>query len=312
MDYFKKALESRDAENAALELSSLPIQFNKVFINSNDPFTLFTTKRQVPQSDELFHEESKLNQKSILDVAGSTSMFYGGSFLRATSPTVSVFPSAHIVRLPNPPHLKRNLFEVLESRRSSRRYKIVGLTPKKLSAFLHFSAGVNALKKYNIGGKEMTQLFRAYPSGGGLYPIDLYLLFPKATANVERGLYFYNAYENTLSLVRKLNKAELKKAEIIFIPAINEAIDIPKAIIIIFLVGNMWKSKLKYGVRGYRYMLQESGHIAQNLNLVSEAMDFGSCDIGGFLDDSTNEFLGLDGVSEACLYVITVGGKHDN
>jgi SagB-type dehydrogenase family enzyme len=63
----------------------------------------------------------------------------------------------------------------------------------------------------------------------------------------------------------------------------------------------------KYGPRGYRYILFEAGHAAQNLCLVAAELGLGSLPLGGFLDSRLNAFLGLDGLAEAALYGVAVG-----
>ena len=41
---------------------------------------------------------------------------------------------------------------------------------------------------------------------------------------------------------------------------------------------------VRYGDRGYRYVLLEAGHVGQNLDLASSALGLGALDLGGFLD----------------------------
>ena len=67
--------------------------------------------------------------------------------------------------------------------------------------------------------------------------------------------------------------------------------------------------KVKYGERGYRFALLECGHIAQNLLLAAEAEGLAAVPIGGFVDDMINDLMGLDGVSEAVVYVVLAGSR---
>ena len=70
-----------------------------------------------------------------------------------------------------------------------------------------------------------------------------------------------------------------------------------------------WRSRFKYGQRGYRFALLEAGHLAQNVLLAAEALDLGAAPIGGFYDRQLAEFLEIDGVNEGPLYVIPIGSK---
>ena len=63
----------------------------------------------------------------------------------------------------------------------------------------------------------------------------------------------------------------------------------------------------KYGPRGYRYVLFEAGHAAQNASLLAGESGVASVCVGGFRDGRLNEYLGLDGRSEAALYVVGLG-----
>ena len=64
---------------------------------------------------------------------------------------------------------------------------------------------------------------------------------------------------------------------------------------------------MKYGERGYRFMLLEAGHIAQNALLAANALGLGACPFGGFIDDDLDRLLGIDGLDEVSLYLIGVG-----
>jgi SagB-type dehydrogenase family enzyme len=67
------------------------------------------------------------------------------------------------------------------------------------------------------------------------------------------------------------------------------------------------RSTFKYGPRGYRFVLLEAGHVAQNINLTASALKLGSLNLGGFIDRETDAFLHLDGVSHSTVYSIAVG-----
>ena len=54
------------------------------------------------------------------------------------------------------------------------------------------------------------------------------------------------------------------------------------ATILIFITALFERSTFKYQDRGYRYTLLEAGHVAQNLNLVANALGYGAVNIGGF------------------------------
>jgi SagB-type dehydrogenase family enzyme len=217
--------------------------------------------------------------------------------------TLHTYPSSKIIKLPKPRYRYINLFEVLKKRRSIRKYCNVQLSLSRLSTLLYFSIGVTSVKKYGVGNMKIWEVLRSWPSGGGLYPLDVYLI-PLNVRRLPLGVYFYNI-DHSLSLIRKIEtKNEIYS---LFDKKVLEIVDIDKSSLLLFIVGNFWRSKLKYGIRAYRYVLQESGHMAQNFYLVSTALKLGACAIGGFIDDKVNKTLEIDGINESCIYSLVIG-----
>jgi SagB-type dehydrogenase family enzyme len=79
--------------------------------------------------------------------------------------------------------------------------------------------------------------------------------------------------------------------------------------LIIFLAAVFWRTQNKYGQRGYRFVLQESGHIGQNIYLISEALNLKCCALGGFRmsDKQIENILAIDGVNESLVYTAVIG-----
>jgi SagB-type dehydrogenase family enzyme len=67
------------------------------------------------------------------------------------------------------------------------------------------------------------------------------------------------------------------------------------------------RSLWKYGDRGYRYLLLEAGHAAQNLNLAAVEAGLGCCNLGGFFDEELAGLLLVDTEEEMPLYAVAVG-----
>jgi SagB-type dehydrogenase family enzyme len=63
----------------------------------------------------------------------------------------------------------------------------------------------------------------------------------------------------------------------------------------------------KFGSRGWRYLFIEAGHICQNLYVAAVGLCLGVCAIGSYRDDDINCILGIDGASEFCIYIASVG-----
>jgi len=65
----------------------------------------------------------------------------------------------------------------------------------------------------------------------------------------------------------------------------------------------------KYGERGYRYVLLDAGHVAENIQLEATSLGLGSCAVGAFFDDELNELLGVNPEEEFALLAVAVGHR---
>jgi SagB-type dehydrogenase family enzyme len=147
----------------------------------------------------------------------------------------------------------------------------------------------------------VTQAYRASPSAGGLYPLEIYpVLFH--VAETEPGIYHYNVQEHTLESVRLGDhRGDL------WLYTIRQEL-VKQASFLFVITGIPARLLWKYRERGYRYVLIEAGHVAQNMYLVGSAIGVGICTIGGFLDDQLCQLMFLDGVQEFPVYIVA-GGK---
>ena len=82
-----------------------------------------------------------------------------------------------------------------------------------------------------------------------------------------------------------------------------------QASVVILISGVLTRTKLKYGERGYRYVLLDIGHLGQNLYLSCTAMELAVMTTCGFFDDEANKLLRIDGVDETVMYVAFIGKR---
>jgi SagB-type dehydrogenase family enzyme len=64
---------------------------------------------------------------------------------------------------------------------------------------------------------------------------------------------------------------------------------------------------LRYGARGYRYLLLEAGHCAQELLRAAQAIGLHSCPLGAFDDQALSALLRLDWSGEIPLFAVAIG-----
>jgi SagB-type dehydrogenase family enzyme len=263
---------------------------------------------------EVFHENTKLNvQPDIKD---------NRSFARYNAPryqylqsNVPEHPDRERIDLPKPRSLDVPLSDVLANRRTTREMTGDPLTLREISTVLQHTCGVTEKQEYKIEGMhelddETTDRYlRAYPSGGGLYPVRPYFLVPNAPEGLDRGVCYYVPEKHCLRVIKRDPELpERIEADGLF--AVSEkGADPADSGITLLLTARFWRSMAKYGPRAYRLILQESGHIVQNASLAAEALGFVSTPLGTYNDGPLNEYLDVNGVDEAVIYAVTVGRK---
>jgi SagB-type dehydrogenase family enzyme len=187
--------------------------------------------------------------------------------------------------------------QALLGRRSCRRFRRRTLPSERLAELLEGAYGGIGLAQYLPG---QTQLARPVPSAGGLYPLELYVA-TQDVADVPDGLHRYSVLYHGL--------ATLSSAACL--PSIGGLLldqhFVEDANVLVLLSAVLPRTLNKYGPRGYRYVLLEAGHCAQNLCLLAAEAGLGAICLGGFNDTRLNRFLGLDGRTEAVLYCVAIG-----
>jgi SagB-type dehydrogenase family enzyme len=241
---------------------------------------------------EWYHEASKVSPTQIgRQVAGAAR-------LEAT-PELQLSMTRAVRRLSLPQHALPqarqavfSLWQAIAERRSCRRFSDEPIDAGALAALLEAGYGVtHALDALPL---------RAVPSGGALYPLELYIAALRVEA-IGPGLYHFDPLRRSLAIVRD----QLSPDDVASLSTYPEIVCGSAAVI--FVAAVFGRTRFKYGVRGYRFALLEAGHLGQNVLLAATALGLGAVPLGGYYDRPTDEFLGLDGVNEATLYTLAVG-----
>jgi len=126
--------------------------------------------------------------------------------------------------------------------------------------------------------------FRAAPSAGALYPIDLFVVV--GNSDLEPGVYHYSYAEHSLEPLRKGDyRKQLREASLGQEWIENGALD--------FVITAVYdRTTVKYGDRGRdRYVPIEAGCVAENIYLQAEALNLGTVSVGAFNDDQVREVI---------------------
>jgi SagB-type dehydrogenase family enzyme len=184
------------------------------------------------------------------------------------------------------------LFQAIEARVSGRAPACRPFTMRELSALCRYGCGI-------VSEKEGAYR-RAHPSAGTRYPLEFYLaLF--TDGELPAGLYHYNIREHGLDVLwaRAFSAQEIGQ--------LFTYDWVQRASAAVFLTAVFERNQSKYGERGYRQTLIESGAVMQNLSLVPAALKRSCCAMDGVRDEEIERLLDIDGSNESVLCSLVLG-----
>jgi SagB-type dehydrogenase family enzyme len=211
-------------------------------------------------------------------------------------PPFKEIPEAETVRLPTPELPSTSFDKLIRARHSCRNFLPEPLALTALSTILH--AGYGIIDVQDMDGEFLE---RPVPSGGGLYPLELYVLVQRVEG-LAGGAWHYVPLGHRLERVHEHSLPPVLSSEMFLGQAY--LIDCSAIVVITSVVQ---RSLWKYEDRGYRYIMLEAGHVAQNVNLCASAMDLASLNLGGFFDRDVLGLLRVDPDTEIALYGIALG-----
>lgn len=257
--------------------------------------------RNIFNLSEIFHEATKLNSvnQAILGKR-IMSVIRDDTFKESAPLSYKTYTSADRILLPRIglPETELSYDEILRKRRSVRNFTNTPIQIKQISKILLQSYGITDF--FTAGHGKNMQMLRSAPSGGSLFPIEIYVV-PINVVGLEEGLYHYNVKLHALELLKK-GSQKLK------IPEITSFADIIlDSGFLILMTSVFYRTVYKYGERGYRFVHLDAGHLAQNIYLCATSLNLGAVALGGFFDDEANDYLDVDGVTEAVIYEMAIG-----
>jgi len=193
------------------------------------------------------------------------------------------------IALPAPTgHSSLSVEAVLAARRSVRSYRPGALSLGEVARLLWAAQGITSSRG-----------FRAAPSAGALYPLEVDLISGDVT-DLAAGIYRYVPGPHALRWRRRgdwreaLREAALQQQEIV---------DAAASLVI---AGVLARTAAKYDGRAERYMHMEAGHAAQNVCLQAVSLGLATVVIGAFDDQGVSKVLGLAD-NEAPLVLLPIG-----
>ncbi|QPA32502.1 SagB family peptide dehydrogenase [Thermaerobacillus caldiproteolyticus] len=159
---------------------------------------------------------------------------------------------------------------------------------------------------------NLMHLYRRFvPSGGALYPNELYVYLK--IKDVPDGVYHYDVAHHRLILLREGNFDSYLTG------ALGNRCDVSACFGVVFVSTMFWKNFFKYNNFAYRLQGLDAGVLIGQLLEVAKRFDFASAVYFQFLDRAINHLLGLSEQEESVYAVIplsvessTTGFDNDN
>jgi SagB-type dehydrogenase family enzyme len=247
-----------------------------------------------PELDDLaerYHEAAKTCSRVIgRESPAMAALELDGTLRELVGRSVRRHAHRCAVALPAPISLEASLTSLLAKRRSTRTFAEEPLALVDLATLLHSGYGV---------GSDDPDARRTVPSGGALYPLELYVLASRVDG-LERGIYHFDPLRHVLEEL-ELRDLDAQVAQLHIYP------ELAAAAALLAVTGVFGRSRFKYGLRGYRFTLLEAGHALQNVLLAATALGLAAIPVAGVDDRELERLLRIDGVDESVVYCASVG-----
>lgn len=142
--------------------------------------------------------------------------------------------------------------------------------------------------------------FRAAPSAGALYPIEIYVSAAEVEG-LEAGLYHFSPADLRMTGLRRGDWREYHARSAANRPSIAHAS------VMIALSAIYWRSAWKYRARAYRYCYWDAGTMLANLLGAAAAEGISAEVVTAFEDPALENLLGIDGEHEGIVALIALG-----
>jgi SagB-type dehydrogenase family enzyme len=192
---------------------------------------------------------------------------------------------------------------VLLERRTWRRFSKRPVGLPVLGTLLGLTWGV---RRWVEIPKIGSMAVKTSPSGGGLHPIEAYVL-ARNVGGLRAGIYHYNSGDHRLELLRHgASSRQITKY-------LTDQWWYGGAAFVVFMTAVFARTRWKYDyARAYRAVLIEAGHLCQTFCLTATWLGVAPFCTMAFADSKIERALGVDGISESVIYVAGAGVRPED
>ncbi len=206
----------------------------------------------------------------------------------------------NLIDLPVPEDLVnpgKDLYDIINQRRSRRKYTAEAIDLEHLSFLLWCTQGVK--KVFDRSGNKVS--FRTVPSAGARHPLETYLCVLHVEG-LEQGIYRYCPLEHQLEFLHAVDDLPNKTVD-----ACLEQEFVGDSSVVFFWTAIPYRCEWRYAFMAAKLILLDAGHVCQNLYLAAEALSLGVCGIAAYAQEKSNYLLKVDGEDEMVVYIASVG-----
>lgn len=280
LDDIMGQLSEEYEKNSILELINVLLD-NEIIINSREFYRIFHDRSMNPS---LYGEE--LTEEKVINI------------LKARN--YKDYESSIEIPLSSVVEINSGLLEFVSSRESTWKYSSKNISFADLSGLLRVAYGI--IKREDCGLYIIPH--RTVPSGGALYPLEIYSLTLRDIGNLKKGLYYFQKENEFLVPIKNGDFRERLKDLLWVADETTKT-----ATMVLFITAYLSRECKKYANRGYRHIFLEAGHLAQNVYLYCIDKNLATVELSGFRDRGVCDFLNIDHREEVPITVLLIGTR---
>ena len=191
--------------------------------------------------------------------------------------------------------VNNNIYKCIAERKSRRKFTLEQLSLSELSYLLWATQGLRKSFQHE------TFSLRTIPSGGARHPFETYI----GVNNVESlaaGIYRYLPFTHQLLYTQEIHNLKTALTD----GCRGQTFAGDSAVCFIWSC-IPYRTEWRYSRVSGKIILQDSGHLCQNLYLAAESISCGTCAIGAYDQTLMDNLIQIDGENEFVIYVAPVG-----
>ena len=195
--------------------------------------------------------------------------------------------------------IKSSILDIINSRKSRRKYNDEELTLDELSFLLWSTQGVKKVTTNDASTAVRT--VRTVPSAGARHPFETYLIINRVKG-LKKGIYRYLALSHKLVLILEDDNIGEKVSE-----ASLKQVFVGSGAVTFIWSCTPYRAEWRYHISAHKDMLLDAGHLCENLYIACEAIGLGTCAIGAYNQEEIDKLIMVDGKDEFAVYLAPVG-----